>query len=114
MKRSPTSAGTGQKRDDPNMTRPIDGSMPVLNRKRRFVLKLIEHGQACPMKFIDEVNTTPIHVKGSDRTQRHVADLRYTPKESSSLPSMPSVAFSYGSTPPSVSQTARGSGSATT
>jgi FHA domain len=80
IKRSLNPAGTGQKRDDPNLTRPIDGSMPVLNRKRRFVLELIEHGQACPMKFIDEVNTTPILVKGRDHTQRHVADLRYTPE----------------------------------
>ena len=79
-KRSPSPTATGPKRDDPNMTRPLDGSMPMLSRKRRFVLELIEHGQACPMKFIDEVSTTPIFVKGSDHTQRHVADLRYTPE----------------------------------
>jgi hypothetical protein len=61
--------------DDPNVTRPLDGFKSGLNRKSRFVLELIEHGQAYPMNFIDETRTTPVYSKGDGQARRHLADL---------------------------------------
>ncbi len=66
--------------DDPNLTRPLDGYGPGLDRKARFVLELIEHGQAYPVNFVHEVRTTPVYSKGDGAARRHLADLRTTPE----------------------------------
>jgi len=76
----PPHAQPGPPADDPNLTRPLDGFKPGSIRKPRFVLEVIEHGQAYPVKLIDEGRTTPIYGKGAGDPRRHLADLRNTPE----------------------------------
>lgn len=76
----PARPARSRSRDDPNMTRPLDGFKPGLERKARFVLELIEHGHAYPVKFIDEARATPIYGKSEGDARRHLADLRNTPE----------------------------------
>jgi hypothetical protein len=89
----PAKLAPSRGRDDPNMTRPLDGFKPGMERKPRFVLELIEHGRAYPVKFIDEARATPIYGKSDGDPRRHLADLRSTPEGIELAPVDPSSGF---------------------